>query len=99
MSASFRSLPFPHRSHPKRERRHVVVPPTPTPPVGGLGAGNADRERERGTPDPAALADKLAARVSRLTVSHRDPHRFHEEKSEIANSLRELADELYEMKG
>jgi hypothetical protein len=33
---------------------------------------------------------ELATRVERLTVSHRNPERFHCEKSEIAYSLREI---------
>ncbi|GGF77068.1 hypothetical protein SAMN05216376_11226 [Mameliella alba] len=37
-----------------------------------------------------ALAS-LAGRVHRLCPDHRDPHRFHEEKSEIANELAQLA--------
>ncbi len=34
---------------------------------------------------------RLAREVERLTPSHRDPHRFHECKSEIAHTLRLLA--------
>ena len=34
---------------------------------------------------------RLAARVARLCPDHRDPHRFHEEKSEIEAELRRLA--------
>lgn len=41
----------------------------------------------------ADLAE-LAGRVQRLTVSHRDPERFHIEKSEIAHDLRRLAEDL-----
>lgn len=37
-----------------------------------------------------ALAE-LAHRVRRLCPDHRDPHRFHEEKSEIAHALATLA--------
>lgn len=33
----------------------------------------------------------LAHRVDRLRPDHRDPHRFHEEKSEIAHELTKLA--------
>lgn len=40
-------------------------------------------------PDLAALA----ARVSRLCPSHRDPERFHADKSEIVAELRRLARE------
>ena len=40
---------------------------------------------------PADDLDRLAHAVSRLSPSHRDPHRFHEDKSEIAAELRRLA--------
>ncbi len=33
----------------------------------------------------------LACEVERLAPSHRDPHAFHEAKSEIAHALRRLA--------
>ena len=33
----------------------------------------------------------LAEQVERLAPSHRDPHAFHEAKSEIAHALRRLA--------
>lgn len=36
----------------------------------------------------------LAYRIRRLCPDHRDPHRFHEEKSEIAHDLRTLAQHL-----
>lgn len=35
----------------------------------------------------------IANRLERLAPSHRDPFRFHEEKSELVNGLRRLADE------
>ena len=35
--------------------------------------------------------EALADRVDRLTVCRRDPHRFHEDKSEIVAELRALA--------
>lgn len=34
---------------------------------------------------------ELARRVDRLVPSHRDPHAFFEEKSEISAALRQLA--------
>jgi len=34
---------------------------------------------------------RLAQAVRRLSPSHRDPHRFHEDKSEIERELRRLA--------
>ncbi len=46
-----------------------------------------------GTPVPLALSD-LAARVARLSPSHRDPEAFHEEKSEIEHALRLIAREV-----
>ena len=42
---------------------------------------------------PGALMT-LAAQVARLAPSHRDPERFHVEKSEIVAELRRLAREL-----
>lgn len=36
------------------------------------------------------VIDDLAARVGRLRPDHRNPHRFHEEKSEIEHDLRQL---------
>jgi len=36
---------------------------------------------------------ELAVRVQRLSPSHRDPESFHEEKSEIAAALHQLASE------
>jgi hypothetical protein len=44
------------------------------------------------TPAPARLA-ALARRVGRLAPSHRDPERFHEDKSEIVAELHRLARE------
>ena len=36
---------------------------------------------------------RLAAKVARLTPNHRDPERFHVEKSEVVAELRRLARE------
>jgi hypothetical protein len=41
-------------------------------------------------PDLVSLAD----RVRRLVPSHRDPERFHVEKSEIEHALRQMAREI-----
>jgi hypothetical protein len=38
--------------------------------------------------------DDLACRVRRLAPSHRDPERYHVEKSEIEHELRQLAKEV-----
>ena len=54
------------------------------PPLGGL----CRRPPSEGT----ALVD-LAERIRRLVPSHRDPERFHVEKSEIEHQLRRLARE------
>jgi hypothetical protein len=40
--------------------------------------------------NPATLHN-IADRLARLAPSHRDPHRFHEEKSELVAELRRLA--------
>lgn len=39
----------------------------------------------------ATTLNALADRLERLAPSHRDPHRFHEEKSELVAELRRLA--------
>lgn len=38
--------------------------------------------------------EALATRVRRLTVHHRDPERFHVEKSEIVHELHKLVDAI-----
>ena len=48
------------------------------------------RDRE----DLGRRLDDLARRVAALRPSHRDPERFHVEKSEIAHALRRIADRL-----
>ena len=47
--------------------------------------------RDQREPTPLDLLQELARRVERLRPDHRDPHRFHEEKSEIAYELTQLA--------
>lgn len=42
-------------------------------------------------PDLAAYLDELAHRVGRLAPSHRDPHRFFEEREEIREAMRGIA--------
>jgi hypothetical protein len=42
-------------------------------------------------PVTCADLDRLAEAVARLSPSHRDPERFHIDRSEIAGELRELA--------
>lgn len=37
---------------------------------------------------------EIVHRVRCLTVCHRDPHRFHEEKSEIAHELDQIASRI-----
>ncbi len=43
------------------------------------------------TPHPSDVLADLAQRVQWLRPDHRDPHRFHEEKSDIAYELAQLA--------
>lgn len=38
----------------------------------------------------------LVNRIRRLVPDHRDPHRFHEEKSEIAHELAKIAQRVPE---
>lgn len=40
---------------------------------------------------PSEQIAELVHRIRRLCPDHRDPHRFHEEKSEIAHELTKLA--------
>lgn len=52
--------------------------------------GGREKAPIRNTSDQLS---RLAARVARLTPSHRDPERFHVEKSEVVAELRRLARE------
>lgn len=66
---------------------------------GGTGLGTPLKGGSQPHPEfhrPRLDADlaALAGRVQRLTVSHRDPERFHLDKSEIAHQLRQLAQGL-----
>lgn len=47
--------------------------------------------RKVAKPDRGDRLAELAHRVHRLCPDHRNPHRFHEEKSEIAHELRSLS--------
>jgi hypothetical protein len=51
-------------------------------------------ERVAGLVDQATAILDLARRIERLAPHHRDPERFHEDKSEIVASLRRLAKEV-----
>lgn len=44
--------------------------------------------------DLASRLDQIEGRIKRLTVSRRDPDRFFEQRSEIADDVRKLALEL-----
>lgn len=97
------SAPSAPKAHPYRTRCAFSAgapsaPAHPTPYGGGC-VGCGGRVQVKGAPDHAAIAEEMAERVSRLTVSHRDPEQFHIEKSEIANALSVLADDLTELKG
>ncbi|WP_299821349.1 hypothetical protein [uncultured Jannaschia sp.] len=48
-------------------------------------------ERPAPVERPSDLLAELASRLRRLSPDHRNPHRFHEEKSEIAHELARLA--------
>lgn len=41
--------------------------------------------------DHPLTLDEIADRLQRLSPCHRDPHRFHEQKSELVHELRKLA--------
>ncbi len=53
----------------------------------------SDRKAKRCalSPAPGDVLQELVTRVRRLCPDHRDPHRYHEEKSEIAHELSKLA--------
>lgn len=82
-----------HRDLPaiSRETRANVPPP----PKGG--EYKASRPQARSS-SLCVLSDEIAAlarRVRRLSVSHRHPERFHEEKSEIEHQLHCLARSIH----
>lgn len=74
-------------------RRHCSTN-HPHPPIGGVGwwsgGGGATKTRRTEVEHNEAL-EALAQRVARLAPSHRNPHAFHEDKSEIVAELRKLA--------
>lgn len=43
------------------------------------------------TPTHSTKLIDIADRLARLSPCHRDPERYHEEKSELVNELRQLA--------
>lgn len=49
------------------------------------------RSETRISPKASDQISELVYRIRRLCPDHRNPHRFHEEKSEIAYELAELA--------
>ena len=64
-----------------------LAPPPYRPPF--RGAVRVGQERSDGVAvEPAGRLAQLAAKVERLSVSHRDPEAFFIERSEIANELR-----------
>ena len=62
-----------------------------TPPKGGV--PHVSRNVSRSLSVSRTL-DELAYRLRRLAPSHRNPHHYHEEKSEIEHELRKLAKEV-----
>jgi len=48
--------------------------------------------------DLAATVQELAKRVARNEPQHRDPERFHLEKSDIAHQLRAVASKIKEQR-
>ena len=43
------------------------------------------------TTSTAAKLQDIADRLARLAPCHRDPHKFHEDKSQLVHELRKLA--------
>ncbi|KPH80669.1 hypothetical protein AE618_13095 [Bosea vaviloviae] len=70
-----------------------LAPPPYSPPFrGGVRVG---QERSAGVAHEAGeVLAQLAARVDRLTISHRDPEAFFVERSEIAAALRGAAERV-----
>lgn len=62
--------------------------------VGNGGSLREERQVRQVRQEPAADLDRLAHAVARLSPSHRDPERFHMDRSEIVAELRRLAREL-----
>lgn len=86
----------PHLSpHLARTSPHLArTSPPPAPPYNPPGRCGASPEVRPPSPWAGAEGDvlqDLARRVERLAPSHRDPHRFFEDRSEIAAELRWLA--------
>jgi hypothetical protein len=48
-------------------------------------------DTKKGAERPRDQIEALAHRIRKLCPDHRDPHRFHEEKSEIAHELAKLS--------
>ncbi len=67
-----------------------LAPPPYRPPF--RGAVRVEQERSKGgAVEPAGRLAQIAAKVERLSVSHRDPETFFIERSEIAEELRAVA--------
>ena len=71
---------LPH--HDKRAGRATALPHCPTCPTTYIGGGSGGG---------AGTLLMLAEKVRHLSPSHRNPERFHEDKSEIERDLRRLA--------
>lgn len=52
------------------------------------------RSNRRKAQRPSEQIAELVQRISRLCPDHRNPHRFHEEKSEITYRLSVIAKEI-----
>lgn len=57
----------------------------------GREGSTAGHNSRAGGPSLPEVLAALATDVERLSPSHRNPHRFHEDKSEIVAELRRLA--------
>ena len=62
------------------------------PFIGGGGGGAVEQPT---TIEVEQKLAEIARRVQRLAPSHRNPHRFHEDKSEIVAELHRLASEVH----
>ena len=67
-----------------------LAPPPYRPPF--RGAVRVEQERSQGgAVEPAHRLAQIAAKVERLSVSHRDPETFFIERSELAEAIRAVS--------
>lgn len=100
MCANPRELPANSKNRLCKPPRTPRTNPRELPAISGAQTPSLPKGREYSVPPSgvrhtpfvvSAEIEALAHRVRRLSVSHRDPERFHIDKSEIAHALHCLA--------